>query len=82
MRFRGRPAAFAACSAVSKRGIVYPDVRHYATAFYIFRHTVNSALAFEFLSWNSSSETEYAALAGVATPDSLDMAYANGMEST
>lgn len=43
---------------------------------------MNSAFAPEFLSWNSSSAAEYAALAGEATPESRWVAYANVMEST
>lgn len=44
--------------------------------------TVNRAFAPEDFSWNSSSEAEYAALAGVAIPESLWTAYARVIEST
>jgi hypothetical protein len=44
--------------------------------------TVNKAFAPDDLSWNSSSEAEYAAFAGVAMPESLCVAYANVIEST
>jgi hypothetical protein len=48
----------------------------------LVQRTVKSAFAPEDFNWNSSSGAEYAAFAGVATPESRWTAYANVIEST
>lgn len=63
------PAPLAACREVSMSGAHYFK----SVPKHLFRyngHTVKRAFAPAFLSWNSSSEAEYAALAGDAIPES------------